>query len=60
MAPRLTTEQRRMARRLKGEGLSLREIARQVSCSHEAVRLVVDDNGLCPGSLMGGSRPPGG
>jgi transposase, IS30 family len=43
MAARLTTEQRRMARRLNGEGLSLREIARQVSCSHEAVRLVLNE-----------------
>jgi transposase, IS30 family len=43
MASRLTTEQRRMARRLNGEGLSLRKIARQVSCSHEAVRLVLNE-----------------
>jgi IS30 family transposase len=34
-----------MACRLRGEGLSLREIARQVSCSHEAVRFVLDAKG---------------
>jgi transposase, IS30 family len=45
MAPRLTMGQRRMACRLRGEGLSLREIARQVSCSHEAVRFVLDAKG---------------
>jgi IS30 family transposase len=43
MAPRLTVEQRRLARRLSTEGWSLRAIARQVACSHEAVRLVVDE-----------------
>ena len=43
MAPRLTVEQRRMARRLSAEGWSLREIARQVACSHEAVRLVLEE-----------------
>lgn len=41
MAPRLTVEQRRLARRLSAEGWSLREIGRQVGCTHEAVRLVV-------------------
>lgn len=42
---RLTVEQRRMARRLKAEGLPLRQIARQVSCSHEAVRAIVQGPG---------------
>ena len=41
MAPRLTVEQRLLARRLSAEGWSLREIGRQVGCTHEAVRLVV-------------------
>ena len=43
MAPRLTVEQRRLARRLSAEGWSLREIGRQVACSHEAVRLVLEE-----------------
>ena len=34
-----------MARRLTAEGLSLRQVARQVSCSHQAVKLVVEGNG---------------
>jgi IS30 family transposase len=38
---RLTAEQRRMIRRLSAEGLSLRQVARQVSCSHEGVSLVL-------------------
>ena len=43
MAPRLTVEQRQLARRLSAEGWSLRAIGRQVACSHEAVRLVVEE-----------------
>ncbi len=39
---RLTLERRRMARRLSSGGLSLREVARQVSCSHDAVRGILD------------------
>jgi IS30 family transposase len=38
---RLTAEQRRMIRRLSAEGLSLRQVARQVSCSHEGVSFVL-------------------
>jgi IS30 family transposase len=38
---RLTAEQRGMIRRLWAEGLSLRQVARQVSCSHEGVRFVL-------------------
>jgi IS30 family transposase len=34
-------EQRRLARRLSAKGMSLREIGRQVGCSHEVVRTVV-------------------
>lgn len=48
MAPHLTMEQRRMARRLRGEGLSLREVARQVSCSHEGVRVVLAGKAIRP------------
>jgi hypothetical protein len=32
-----------MVRRINGHGFSLRQIARQVSCLHEAVRLVLND-----------------
>jgi transposase, IS30 family len=38
---RLTAEQRLMIRRLSAEGLSLRQVARQVSCSHEGVSFVL-------------------
>jgi len=41
MRPHLTVEQRQLARRLSARGLSLREIGRQVDCSHEIVRTVV-------------------
>lgn len=41
MKPHLTMEQRQLARRLSARGLSLREIGRQVGCSHEVVRTVV-------------------
>jgi transposase, IS30 family len=41
MRPHLTMEQRQLARRLSARGLSLREIGRQVGCSHEVVRTVV-------------------
>jgi transposase, IS30 family len=41
MGPHLTVEQRQLARRLSAKGLSLREIGRQVGCSHEVVRTVV-------------------
>ena len=46
--PRLTLEQKRMARRLSNEGLSLREVARHVSCSHEAVRWALDGKAKHP------------
>ena len=35
MRAHLTVEQRRLALRLKARGLSLREIGRQVGCSHQ-------------------------
>jgi IS30 family transposase len=41
MSAHLTVEQRQLARRLSARGLSLREIGRQVGCSHEVVRAVV-------------------
>src|SRR5438105_1545319 len=41
MTAHLTMEQRQLARRLHARGLSLREIGRQVGCSHEVVRTVV-------------------
>jgi len=40
MAPRLTVEQRREARRLKARGWALRAIAAEVGCSHESVRIL--------------------
>src|SRR5829696_1526274 len=42
--PGLTAEQRRMVRRLSEEGLSLRQVARQVSCSHQTAWLVLRSN----------------
>src|SRR5205085_2234469 len=41
MTAHLTMEQRRLAGRLHAKGLSLREIGRQVGCSHEVVRTLV-------------------
>jgi transposase, IS30 family len=41
MTAHLTMEQRQLARRLSAKGLSLREIGRQVGCSHQIVRTVV-------------------
>ena len=41
MTAHLTVEQRQLARRLHAKGLSLRQIGRQVGCSHEIVRTVV-------------------
>jgi IS30 family transposase len=41
----LTVEQRRMVRRLSAEGLSLRQVARQVSCSHQTAWLVLRGEG---------------
>ena len=37
---RLSGEQKALARRLRAQGLSLRQIARQVGCSHEMVRIM--------------------
>jgi len=36
----LSTGQAQMAHRLRGKGLSLREVARQVGCSYQAVKLI--------------------
>jgi hypothetical protein len=41
MKPLLTMEQHQLARRLNAKGLSLRQISRQVGCSHEVVRTIV-------------------
>jgi hypothetical protein len=41
MRPHLTMERCQLARRLSAKGLSLREVGRQVGCSHEVVRAVV-------------------
>jgi transposase, IS30 family len=41
MGAHLTVEQRQLARRLSARGLSLRQIGRQVGCSHEVVRSIV-------------------
>jgi IS30 family transposase len=40
MAPRLTVDQRQVARQLKARGWSLRAIAAEVGCSHESVRIL--------------------
>jgi IS30 family transposase len=40
MVAHLTVEQRQLALRLKARGLSLREIGREVGCSHELVRIL--------------------
>jgi transposase, IS30 family len=40
MVTHLTVEQRQLALRLKARGLSLREIGREVGCSHELVRII--------------------
>ena len=59
MAPRLTAEQRRLARTLKGRGWPLRKIAAQVGCTHEAVRLLVSDGRARPPRATGWSPGPG-
>jgi IS30 family transposase len=41
MRPHLTMEQRLLARRLSAKGMSLREVGRQVDCSHQLVRSLV-------------------
>ncbi len=45
MTARLTVEQKRLARRLKAKGLSLREIGREVGCSHEVIRAIAAGRG---------------
>ncbi len=59
MAPRLTVEQRRLARRLHAEGLSLREIGAELACSHEAIRLIVRGEASRPGCTMDWRPRPG-
>jgi IS30 family transposase len=41
MSPQLTAEQRALAHRLRARGLSLREIAAEVCCSHATIKAVV-------------------
>ncbi|HEY6596964.1 MAG TPA: helix-turn-helix domain-containing protein [Asanoa sp.] len=48
MATHLTAEQRRLARGLSVRGLSLREVGRQVGCSHEVVRTIVRRGSMRP------------
>jgi IS30 family transposase len=48
MTAHLTVEQRQLARRLNARGLSLREVGRQVGCSHEVVRAVVRQDSKRP------------
>jgi IS30 family transposase len=60
MPAHLTMEQRQLARRLSARGMSLREIGRQVGCSHEIVRTVVRRDSKRPLRSMLGSRGPGG
>jgi transposase, IS30 family len=43
VAPRLTVEQRALARRLHGRGYTLREIGAELGCSYEGVRVVLRD-----------------
>lgn len=44
--PLLSPEQRRLARRFKARGWSLREIAVEVGCSHESVRRLAREHGV--------------
>jgi IS30 family transposase len=57
MTAHLSMEQRQLARRLHARGLSLREIGRQVGCSHEVVRAVVRRESKRP--VRSDSRQPG-
>ncbi|MEW2329685.1 helix-turn-helix domain-containing protein [Micromonospora chersina] len=54
MTAQLTVEQRQSVRRLSARGLSLREIGRQVGCSHEVVRAVVRRDSKRPRHLSVG------
>src|SRR5947209_8704400 len=40
MGAHLTLEQRQLALRLKARGLSLRQVGREVGCSHELIRII--------------------
>jgi IS30 family transposase len=53
MAPHLTVEQRQLALRLKARGWSLREIGRQVGCSHVQVRVIARQAPRRPGRRDG-------
>jgi Helix-turn-helix domain len=53
MIAHLTMEQRQLARRLHAKGPSLREIGRQVGCSHEVVG---PSSGGSPSDLCDRSR----
>src|SRR3954447_3885484 len=57
MTVHLTMDQRQLARRLHAKGLSLREVGRQVGCSHEVVRTVVRRDSKRP--VRSGSWQPG-
>src|ERR1700685_336863 len=59
MAPHLTVEQRQLALRLRARGWSLREIGRQVGCSHVAVRVVTGQGPRRPGRRAGRGPGPG-
>ena len=59
MTAHLTMEQRQLARRLSAKGLSLREIGRQVGCSHEIVRSVVRRESKRPVRSDGWQPGPG-
>src|SRR5580692_6357031 len=59
MAPHLTVEQRQLALRLRARGWSLREIGRQVGCSHVAVRVVTGQVPRRPGRGAGWVPGPG-
>ncbi|HZN83509.1 MAG TPA: IS30 family transposase [Mycobacterium sp.] len=59
MTAHLTMEQRQLARRLSAKGLSLREIGRQVGCSHEIVRSVVRGESKRPVRSDGWQPGPG-
>jgi IS30 family transposase len=48
MGPHLTVQQRQLARRLSAKGLSLREVARHVGCSHELVRSIMSRDSKRP------------
>ena len=59
MRAHLTVEQRRLAFGLKARGLSLREIGRQVGCSHQGVALIVRQDSRRPVRREGWVPGPG-